>query len=390
MILLPAAEPISRIARTKALAPSKLWLIGQCQLRYLLETERPDVARISAGPTAALGIAAHNVIADLDSSVSPEEIKRRICGELQNIVASSNSSLLLFVAAKHGLAGLFSTQQVLDTRLFALRQASIQLQRRRNDGEFRRQPANSRPSQLGAERWFENSEHDIAGKVDLAYRDKDGAIHVVDFKLGRVAVDGQPKEEFLMQVAAYGLLVKHGLNADRVVLELIGPSSAWARSFDAGLQGWITDSVRKAADQMPRGEFFDPKRLANLGNHCLSCSYRPSCSAYKASLQRGSTQWSPDQTPYSFDFLGTLDQVQPMGDMARMRFVLADGRHASIAGMPAHLWPTSAGPGTKLEAYALGCLDVKGRAIAPTNFYVMRTDNPRLTAFSSLFVEVGK
>jgi CRISPR/Cas system-associated exonuclease Cas4 (RecB family) len=245
-------------------------------------------------------------------------------------------------------------------------------------------PVNGRttPSVFGPERRVSSENLDVEGRADLIYKDSSSAIHVVDYKSGKVTDEnGQPKREFLLQVATYGIAVSERFPPPhKIILELLSPNSEWTGQLNEELAFEVKTLLEQVNSLLPKNTSVDTNRLATIGSHCHSCSYRPTCPAYTLALEDEKI----DQT-CQCDLSGTIFEVSQQADMAIIRLRTKGGRIAAITGVPRDIYP-ELHVGARIHAYSLGITDVLSRARYPANFYMYRPENPRESAFSAMIL----
>jgi hypothetical protein len=194
-----------------------------------------------------------------------------------------------------------------------------------------------------------------------------------------LGADGGPKAASLLQVAAYGLLVKEMLSLDDVELVLSGPASGWQGRLAGSLEEAVRHTLADLRARLPVHQPMQAAALAAPGPICRSCPSRPSCPAYIRALHGGPAA----EAVLPSDITATVAEVAAEGGLLRVRATDLGGRHVSLRGLPAELYADLA-PGADIEAFALGFFDVLSRAAFPANFYVFRPDKPGASAFSSL------
>ena len=378
------------LARTKPIAPSKLGAFKLCPLRYLLETERPPTPCLPVGILALRGTAVHHAIEKFAGlkEASGVAVKGAILDYVHKSLARMGSPPLMRLAYEAvGASGLLSPSEVVKHSQFALKmiQASPPVVPRTMHAGPIDGVATTTAAVLGPEKWFESGKLGMAGKIDSTFRASDGGVHVVDYKTGGVlAEDGSPKEEYLLQVAAYGVMVRHATGALDIRLRLVGPSSSWDGCLDAGMESLVETIATELQATIPIGKAVETRGLATLGQHCSSCSYRPSCGPYnELLLRRLGNETSDAFSP--LDLAGIIDTVSVGTTATSVRVTATSGGAAAITGLPNCFYPRL-DPGAAIIGYGLGCQEVRMQSRRPSNFFVYRADEPRLSAFGSLIV----
>jgi hypothetical protein len=375
--------------RTKPVSPSKLSTFVLCPLRYVLETERPKEGAIPPGPMALRGTAVHHVIQAHAGRPLPSgrEIRDAYMNAVVAEATRPDGNALIRLAVENGGASeLFAQEQIVAASQFIRKilqqhQDNLALHdpARRETGAL--SVPDRRPALFGIERKLSSSELDMEGRVDLLYKDDGGTVHVTDFKTGNVLeVGGEPKSSYLIQMAAYGVLVQETLSPAKILLELSGPSSEWSGPFGPELDCNVKTLVSRLHARLPKDEPIAATTIATTGAHCQGCTYRPSCPAYISLLESG----APDGGVLSqFDFSTAITDATHHSGWATLRAVTNKQTVISLSGVPTSIYPELAA-GTKIRAFSLGAFDVLARAAFPANFYVYRRDMPKSSAFASL------
>lgn len=365
-------------------------MFTRCPLSYLLGTEHLQVDALPAGPFAIRGTAVHEVIEKFIGmdDVPGAMIKSAVCESLKRLIdTASTSSLMKWVYERHGLDGIFSRQYLVDVCAFVKQTIKdYPNPRQTSSGGTGKALTGGNLSKLGTEKWFHSERFDLAGRVDLTFREGNDSIHVVDYKTGQILDDdGEPKDDFILQVAAYGVVVKEILGVGTIVLELVGPKTKWRGELDPHLEGRVESLVNRIKSELPRGELLDRERLAVVGRHCQTCSYRPACKNYLQIIRNGPSETAVGAIS-DFDITGSLLKINSAGDLVDLRALTPDGRTISINSVPLVLVPRSTEVGCEISAFGLGSLEIPGRARVPGNFYVFKRDDPKKSAFNSMLI----
>jgi hypothetical protein len=341
---------------------------------------------LPAGPMAIKGIACHKVIEKLLGYGRVEG--KLVLGELKNFIdlglQRCDNGLLKEIYRSHGVAGCFSTDQLIRACQFVRKQIDLIPQHRFSSKEDATGHNNRVSiSSLGSEKWFESARLDLAGAIDLTYISNDGVIHVVDFKTGGVLDDTNAvKNEYELQIGAYGMLVSESFSKDSILLELIGTTSTWEGTLDFSLVHKVKNILVQLTTVMPKNIALDSTLLANTGEHCHTCAYRPSCGRYIENFKLGS-DGKAITSPHDID--GLLVAIEERNDFFAIKIRTSQKITVSISGVSKLLYPKLQ-VGDAITAYSLGSFEAKGRAISPANFYMCRVDNPRLSAFESMLI----
>jgi hypothetical protein len=382
---LPGRELLVR--RTRPLLPSKLGVFSLCPLRYVLETENAGAGITPPGLMALRGTAAHRAIEGLAGRRDPSslELRQALRHTLAQTVARQDSNPLIRLAFEQfGVNALFPAEQQASMCQFIRKVLARQVHgEAAATGPITFRAKQGRSLSFGRERKLASRALDMEGRVDLVYKGSSGIVHVCDFKTGNVLEgDGQPKHAYLLQISAYGLLVKDMLDLETVGLELLGPASDWHGGLDDSLELMARQAIGTLQARLPKLEAVSGESLAASGSWCKSCTARPSCPVYVRALEAGSVA---EDMLSPFDVAGTVTEVFAAGSYVRLRIVTQTGTRASLSEVPVSLYPRLV-PGMRILGFSLGSFDVLTRAAFAANFYIFRRDDPKASAFSSRII----
>lgn len=378
---------VEMVSRTKPFSPSKISIINSCPLRYLLETESHPSVSPPSNIYALIGTAIHKIIEDnlSNPSISGGEIKKQFLGAIDRLASNNKRApLICWVYEKFGLGGTLTSEKVITS----VQQIKRLLDKYGNDKSLERSDKKL-PSQkyeissLGSEKWFELAKFELAGKIDLSYLDDEGVIHVIDFKSGKVIdEEGLPKEEYLLQIGVYGLMVEDSTSHSNLLLELIGSHTSWSGCLDETLRGRVVDMIAYAKSKLPLGKEIDASEISITGDHCLSCRSRFACSKYVNALKER-VYGDENSICSPCDIAGVVKKVSARGDLIDLIISPTDAVTCSIMGLPRTLYPEFK-VDDSIAGYFLGTLDIENRCNFPANFYVIRDEAPRMSSFESM------
>ena len=133
---------------------------------------------------------------------------------------------------------------------------------------------------------FHSPDLGLSGRIDRIEVDSSGNINVIDVKTGLlVGSDGEYKIEYLIQLAAYELLVKEKWPASNIKLFLEGSEShliELSPEIRAELLKKL-NSFREVAGKLG-GTTVDAYSAQQKGPHCLNCPIRHRCKSYREVL----------------------------------------------------------------------------------------------------------
>lgn len=377
---------VTQVTRTRPVSPSKIPQLEQCPLRYVLSTEFLLVAVIPLGTSAIRGIVIHELIEENLGQALPDAsaLRNMFIQAAERAILAKGSPLLQKALKMAGVHVLFPMKDLLSLSNF-VRQVLARYGETQPLGTGGASASGKTISGVfGPERRVSSENLDVEGRADFIYKDSSGAIHVVDYKSGKVTDDnGLPKRDFLIQVATYGLAISERLPPQQeIVLELLSPASEWTGQLTEKLGLEVKALLAKINALLPKNVSVDANSLATPGIHCQNCSYRPACPAYTAALEAEAI----GQT-CQCDLSGTIFELIQQAEMAIIRLRTTGGRIAAIAGVPHDVY-SELRVGIHIRAYSLGIFDVLSKANYPANFYMYRLDSPRESAFSATIVMV--
>lgn len=370
----------NHVSRTQPIRPSKIGLFYNCPLRYVFETERHEFSGLPPGPQVYLGIAFHGAIEKFwgEPSIRGIDIREWIRAEFGKLILAEENGLCRWLYLRDGIDGLIIPSLVSDVSRLAQQQVSAS-----GYGKFKGSSINNKKPQsiFGVERLLISEVLDLAGRADLIEKRDDG-VSVVDFKLGlKLNESGEPRTEYLLQLAAYALIVKEQLGNLDLSLELRSPKRSTRHPFDAVLEANVLQTIKKMHLTLPRLKAIDQSEIAQKGDHCLSCGYRSNCSNY---LTRLSTSQAVGD-----DFVSPLDvhgKVISISQEDGMKSVLLsakpDQRRVLISGIPNSVIGDHLKQGDDLLALSLRTPEVRSKGNYIANFHLFDCTNPRQSAFS--------
>ena len=370
----------TQVSRTQPIRPSKIGLFYNCPLRYVFETERPEFGGLPPGPQVYLGIAFHGAIENFWGQPLTKgiDIREWIRAEFGKLILADQKSFCRWLYLRDGIDGLISPSLVSDASRLAQQQVSASAHGKfKNTSIYDENPQ----SIFGVERRLVSEVLDLAGRADLIEKRDDG-VSVVDFKLGLALTDsGEPRSEYLLQLAAYALIVKEQLGNVDLFLELRSPKKLIRHQFDDVLEANVLQMIKKMHFTLPRSKALDQLEIAQKGEHCLTCGYRSQCSNY---LTRLSTSQAIED-----DFVSPLDVRGKVISITQEDSLLSillsanpDARRVLITGIPISIINGQLKQGDDLLALSLRTPEVQGKGNYIANFHLFDCVNPRQSAFS--------
>lgn len=371
------------VKRTKPISPSKIGVFDTCRLRYLAESEGVVCSRLQMGPAAVMGIAVHAAIESLVGHLELEIglvrgiLTEKLSEQLSSPMKSSQIAHAAFT--QYGLRGVVSQARILSLCGYVL-DVLGRLPRQVGSGKL---PVSSSPSPiglLGIEKWAMSESLAMAGRIDYSYLDEGGTLHVVDFKTGAVTeAGGVPKPGYLMQIAAYGSMLREAIPVAKVRLHLEGPRGSWEDDLTPEFENRVKFVAREINRSLPFGKTFDAEEIASPGEHCCSCSVRPACAKYLAVLSAGA---SVESLPIisAGDLFGKVMETKVNDGLVNVRLECPKNGRVTVTGIPEVVWTR----GEYVFMFALRTNETPGRARYVANYHVLDTAQPQRSAFEYL------
>jgi hypothetical protein len=353
-------------------------------LRYLYETERPPVVALPRGPGVVKGTAVHGLVEAWRGreAVAGLALKQDLCARLANSLGNGEGGVLAKHAFElHGLHAIFTRSEIVAACQFVgglLARYGMQGSRLVNRScNGRRAGA---PSPFGNEVWLEDAGLDLAGRADLVFRALDESVHIVDFKSSRTGADAGLRDQYILQLVAYAVLVERKVSAPRVVVELATSGGVQEVEVDDGLRNMALSIVASVTRRFPRGLPQAPSAQAVTGSHCASCAYRVSCAPYVASLSDAG-----GMLPVygGYDLAGIVTTKEISGGMASLVISRTDGAPCRLDGVPEQTWPDVV-VGSAVLAFDVRCREMAAYSRVAANFFVFRPDDRPASAYRAL------
>ena len=368
------------VKRTKPISPSKIGLFDTCKLRYLTESEGVACSRLQMGPAALMGIAVHAAIESLVGHPEPEVglVRGVLTDKLSEQLSSPKKSSQTAHAAfkRYGVRGVVSQARILSLCGYLL-DVLGRLPRQVGSGK---PPVSSSPlkiGQLGIEKWAMSKSLAMAGRIDYSYLDEGGTLHVVDFKTGSVTeAGGMPKPGYLIQIAAYGSMLREVISVAKVRLHLEGPRGSWESDLTPEFENRVKYVAREINRSLPFDKIFDAAEIASPGEHCCSCSVRPACAEYLAALSAGASGESL-QIISAGDLFGKVIETKVNDGLVNVRLECPKDGRVTVTGIPEVVWAGD----EYVFMFALRTNEVPGRARYVANYHVLDIGQPQGSAF---------
>lgn len=376
------------LARTGPIIPSKLGVFIDCPARYLLESEQNSLQRLPLHPRTILGSVVHRLANIIQKN--RENSSFSIIRQLENdfVKALTNTQrigpLTAWIQGHYGIAGFVSRQTLLEQIRYAksLTRPVSELT------TYSAASAEKREHRVpvGREQLLTSAFFNMSGRADLIYQKDTGKLRIVDYKTGKVTDEqNQPIEKYLLQIAAYGVILKEMAPDRDVELELAGIHDNWAGPLDAYLKERITQILVKLNNTLPLNVAFSSHNIAQPGRHCVLCNSRCSCPVYLEKLQHRMQQHQFDYNLFGNDICGRLISIEGDNHLSILKLQLANSYIVKVFRIPTQIIPKQAiVAGSYLKLYGLRILGEKKEGQFPRNFYVVDGQDPKRSAFQFL------
>lgn len=375
-----------QVSRTQAWQPSKLGLLADCPLRYVLETERSGMPRLPAGPATLLGMIAHGIVAEhwrVGPPAAPE-LRASILSQFERLARGEHRSLLRWLVTHRPLTRVLGPA-LLNEQCRRIKQ-QLRLARLGEGGvESPHQSAyGTMRGGFGVERALSDEELGMSGRLDAVWRAGAGEVCVHEFKTGRVlGGDMELRPEYMAQMLAYGVLAKRAFGARQIRLMVSGADGLWERLLSPSMEEEFMASLRRADATLPLGQSRKAEALAVTGRHCARCLARPGCPSYLSLLASGERHESSEAVAMG-DFHGEVRVRQEAEGLSTLN-VLVPNRTVQVTGVPIELVEDVSGK-RPLSVFGLRSAEAGGRGRPISNFFVTQPSDAARSAFHFLTV----
>ncbi|MDI3416660.1 PD-(D/E)XK nuclease family protein [Pantoea sp. V106_11] len=367
------------LSRTRPVLPSLLGSFVVCPAKYLLESEAHSYARLPLHPGVILGQVIHQRVNSVKHrEAAPENYTLR---QLENdfkaaLTANRRAGPVVnWIYDRHGVAGLVS-RQMLVTQIRYVRSLQPPV-------FIKGVPAHEKTLPVGREVMLVSGDFDMHGRADFIYQERPDRLNIVDLKTGKVTDEqNQPKEASLLQVAAYGIMVKEQVPDMDIGLVLTGSRDSWEGTLNADLIERVTMIIKNINRLLPRNIPLSVYELACPGMHCSHCSCRCSCPAWIEKLRRQMQPSHSDHQHGGIDISGQLLDVQSDDHLLTLKILLPNSSVVKVFRVPSSTIPELTEiTGKKIALYGLNTFSETSTEYFPRNFYVINMQDTRRSAF---------
>jgi hypothetical protein len=387
---------LTKLARTKALSPSKLLTGIQCPLRYLVETELADWPSLPDSVPMVVGRCVHKAIeavlnhraSDIDALI--RLTTAAISDELSRHAGAKVLLDVMGISTDAAPGMIMSSAELLERTRVAVR--VLQAQPSDSGAAFKpaaplRRSNDRAASDRRAEATVSSARLDVAGRADLVERADGQTIRITEFKTGNCFdATGHVFSSMIAQVGTYGLIYREVYQASKIGLRIVARDGEW----NSDLTGPIIQSAMAAIEnlkcRLPRNSDLAAEEISQPGECCLSCKVRPSCSAYR---KWAAVQWIQGEHAVPLDTWGTVQSIEVGSrNLCNVRIEDAAGRRVRLTNVPSasveHM-----NVATQLEAFDLRSSEGGRGSAHPHNFHVIDLHKFAHSAFSARIQAIG-
>ena len=325
------------LRRVHSLAATALSGSPKCALRAVLESER-SIPRLPAHPEAILGSVIHEALDKCgnDGPAAVTEYVRRALDDVSLKFESSadlqgKCSLRSVIPAIRVSAKLAAARKIASAMPRSAR-TRVSARNGSKDVDWQSKPL---PEGNWSEVSLTSSELQLTGRVDVICISARGCT-IVEFKTGNAATEnGVLFENYVDQLHYYQILArKIGYRAP-VCMQIIAGDGTFNVEIDEERIVRLEDLVRTITEVAPLQTERDASSLANFGESCSTCSYRPWCDTYvaKAPLHWKETKVGLRLPP---DTWGVVKNIcsSPINGYCTVYLLDAANRMVCVTGVP--------------------------------------------------------
>jgi len=367
------------LSRTRPVLPSLLGYFAVCPAKYLLESEAHSYARLPLHPGVILGQVIHqrvNSLTHREAAFGNYTLRQLENDFMAALTANRRSGAASsWIYARYGIAGLMSRQTLVN---------QIRYVRSLLPPVFvKGLSAYKKTLPVGREVILTSGDFDMHGRADLIYQERPDRLNIVDLKTGKVRDEqNQPKEINLLQVVAYGIMVKEQVPDMDIGLVLTGSSDSWEGTLNTDLIERVTTIIKNINRLLPRNIPLSVRELARPGTCCSGCSYRCSCPAWTEKLRKQMQASLSDYKHGGIDISGKLLEVESDDHLLTLKILLSDNAVVKVFRVPSCTIPKPMEIiGKKITLYGLNTFSEALTESFPRNFYVINMQDTRRSAF---------
>lgn len=355
----PAVKPsvlppvVGEVRPPALLSPSRFADLLRCPLSVIHGLQEEEL--LPPHPLAILGGIIHDVMHAVRSMAlgSQEEIENAVAEVFEERLGAAEARLAAdpstrrLVPIRRAVGRTAWRQRETRLRAWAAsfsslptnrigRQSTQPLRRAKRDG--REEPPATVEVPIGSERPMRLPDSRLSGRSDRIEQDSDGVFHITDLKTGSIRdSEGQPLDDYALQVRLYGLMVEK-INPDACVRLWLEGSERVEVPWDDAIRSETEELLEETLSNLSDDLSLPADSLAKEGPHCGRCRIRHKCPRYRniAPAWWKSTSTTTPVAP--FDIWGTLLEVGAK-DERSYEVLLRDvaGRKVRISGLEADL-----------------------------------------------------
>jgi len=375
-MILPKA--IQSVRRTKPFSISRLGSASYCLLRFVLENEKCK-PMLPSVPLAQLGTSIHKILDD-----ATKEGRKEILSDLKSELMSDKVA----VSSSASSSGFVSFRDAIPTSILIKRVSAANRSFRKtpglspkNVGDKSREYSRDRSwldklagrSVLGEER-VRSEKVELVGIIDRLERIDSDSIIVEDYKTGRIFEenDGHSslKPDYRLQLYGYALILSEKVHFSKIEMKVKGSDGEWEEQFSEEALGEVAHFVEDLQRRLPRDQEIAATQIAELGDACRYCQYRPACTAY---LEWAPSVWNEDHTAQTMphDVWGSVAvATKEEGELWDIYIAGDNGKLFRVNHVPDHLAEIPFEEGQRLYMFDLKPVGSRQQGY-PQNYYVL-------------------
>jgi len=306
-MLQPLPKPIERVRLAGTASPSLLSRSGACAMRVFGRDDRDGafLPQLIAGPYVEIGAVVHKTIEIASNRVNIEEVFERLLAKrIAELKADSRRSHYSDLRSSVGELKWSSKQEMVSQHKGPLDALNLEsIEKLAGDKRARREfdPRKLSFPSVSLEVPIFSSELKLGGVIDQLELSHNREIRIVDIKTGELTDgNGQPKHDYVIQLAAYEKLCR-----------TIWPSSPIECVLDNGTEITIdiTQEIRTEIDQRleqlrqmitgRENSVVPASDVQVLSQSCFTCPLRFRCGSYIEKLRNDELETLADEHQFN-------------------------------------------------------------------------------------------
>lgn len=374
---------VTNIVAPKGWSPSQLVLGVDCRLRAVFAAS-DSVPRLLTHPRAAVGSVMHKLLENAAKGMIRREsdLHDAVEAEFHRLLSAKERTLGLDAGTAH-FGKLSQSFSEVDWHNHVHTHLSVAVSLLRHAPAFR-EPVSSAPRPKRtfddldrAGSWSEVSIQSdslrLIGRMDNVELSSDGAVHIRDYKGGRILDrDGSVLHPIQLQLRLYGLAVLSERPHSRISLSVSNGRQDFAVTFaDSDIdetRAWLDDFL----SALPPGDQLTSEHHSTLSTTCSQCDHRHICPGYRKAAPQKWVDGTRDGAQ-ALDTWGEVAASESSGGLTCLDILSASSRRVRVRRLDTarhHLEHVEIGQYIWLFGLASSRKRiVGGRFVQPRNFY---------------------